>query len=141
VRFVGALPFEESLQWFEWAHCLVLPSRHSEGWPKVVAEGMCHGLVCVAVNHGHVPRMLQGRGLVLATGAPAEIADAIRHVMREPEQCERLGAAAAEWARVYSLEGLQRALATLLQARWNLAGTSPVPEGRGIGPLRHEEHG
>lgn len=121
IRFVGALPFDDALRWYEWAHCLVLPSRHTEGWPKVVAEGMSHGLVCVAVAHGHLPSMLGGRGVLLETGSPEEIAEALRAVLREPGRSRALSEAASTWANQYSLEGLQKALAALLRERWNLA--------------------
>lgn len=123
IRFVGALPFDESLRWYEWAHCLVLPSQHTEGWPKVVAEGMSYGLVCIAVAHGHLPRMLAGRGLLLETGSPKEIAEALLTVSKEPERCRALSEAASTWACQFSLQGLRKALADLLREQWNLNGT------------------
>ena len=120
IRFLGALPYEKSLRWFEWAHCLVLPSRHSEGWPKVIAEGMCHGNVCIAVAHGQVPRMLSERGIVLPTGSAEEIAAALRDVAATPERYQPMMTAASAWARQYSLEGLRAALRELLSTRWSL---------------------
>jgi glycosyltransferase involved in cell wall biosynthesis len=120
VRFVDGLPFEESLKWYEWADCLVLPSRHSEGWPKVVAEGMSYGLVCMAVDHGQVPEMLRGRGILLPTGSAEEIAMALLHLARDPACFKPLTKSAAEWATKYSLEGLRDALVDLLVARWGL---------------------
>jgi glycosyltransferase involved in cell wall biosynthesis len=120
VRFVGALPYDASLQWFEWAHALVLPSRHSEGWPKVIAEGMCYGLVCVGVAHGQVPEMLAGRGILLDTGSPEEIAGALRGIVAAPDRYEGMMRAASEWARQFSLDGLRDAIAELLAGRWKL---------------------
>jgi glycosyltransferase involved in cell wall biosynthesis len=127
VTFVGALPYDESLRWFEWAHVLVLPSQHSEGWPKVVAEGMCHGLLCVAVAHGQVPRMLAGRGVLLATGSPEEIAHALRAVAKDPEVQPAAMRAASTWARQFSLDGLRSAIADLLVSRWNVPAPGVVP--------------
>ena len=120
IQFIGALPYEESLRWFEWAHCLVLPSRHSEGWPKVIAEGMCYGAVCVGVAHGQVPSMLAGRGILLPTGSPIEIADALRDVAAAPAQYQPVVQAASQWARQFSLDGLRSALAELLTHHWSL---------------------
>jgi glycosyltransferase involved in cell wall biosynthesis len=119
VRFIGALPYDAALRWFEWAHVLVLPSRHSEGWPKVVAEGMCHGVLCMAVAHGQLPRMLAGRGVLLPTGAAAEIAAALRAAARDPDGHAAQARAASAWARQYSLDGLRDALADLLARHWN----------------------
>lgn len=121
VTFAGALPYDESLRWFEWAHCLVLPSQHSEGWPKVIAEGMCHGLLCVGVAHGQVPRMLTGRGVLLHTGSPDEIAGALREMANDPDSCLAAMHAASAWARQFSLDGLRSALAELLASHWNVA--------------------
>lgn len=140
VQFVGALPYDESLRWFEWAHAMVLPSRHSEGWPKVVAEGMCHGLLCIAVAHGQVTHMLDGRGVLLSDGSAEEIAGALRQAAGDPDGQRPIMHAASAWARQYSLEGLRGALATLLADRWNVSApaapdahapaSSLRPEGR-----------
>ena len=126
IRFVGALPFDESLRWYERADCLVLPSRNSEGWPKVIAEAMCHGLVCVGVAHGHVPSMLAGRGIVVETGSASELADALRSVASDPARYQRLSTAASAWACQFSLETLQQAIRALLVERWDLPG-GPAP--------------
>lgn len=120
VKFIGALPFDESLKWYEWAHCLVLPSINSEGFPKVVAEAMCHGLICIAVNHGQVPTMLTGRGVLLEKGTPEEIAAAWQRIAAAPDEFQSLMHAASEWSRQYSLEGLRSALGKLLSEQWNV---------------------
>lgn len=126
VKFYGALPFDENLTWYEWAHCLVLPSVNSEGWPKVIAEGMCHGLVCVAVKHGQVPAMLTGRGVLLETGTPQEIAAALRKIEQHPEKFESTMRDASQWARRYSLEGLRDALSELLSREWKVNLRAPL---------------
>lgn len=119
VRFVGSLSFDQAMTWHAWAQCLVLPSKGAEGWPKVVAEGMCHGLVCIAVKHGHVPRMLEGRGILLETGSAGEIADALERVATTPEAFTTLRREASGWARQFSLEGLCDALGDLLERQWD----------------------
>lgn len=140
VTFRGALPYDESLRWFEWAHAMVLPSQHSEGWPKVVAEGMCHGLLCVAVAHGQVTRMLDGRGVLLSEGTASQIADALRAAAHDPERHLPLMRAAAAWAGQYSLEGLRTALGSLLAERWQVpalaARAARVKTGRPVDTTR-----
>lgn len=131
VRIVGALPFDHALTWYSWAHCLVLPSVHSEGWPKVVAEGMCHGLLCIAVDHGQLSSMLDGRGILLKQGTADEIAEALVRAAADPETFAPVVREAVDWARQYSLEGLRDALASLLADRWE----SPPPVGaRALAP-------
>jgi glycosyltransferase involved in cell wall biosynthesis len=134
VRFVGAVPLDNVLPWYEWADCLVLPSLHSEGWPKTIAEGMCHGLVCLAVDHGQISSMLSGRGILLQAGTAEEIADSLESVAREPERYRATALKASEWARQYSLDGLRAALAELLRRHWGepaSEGTRQVPSGIG----------
>jgi glycosyltransferase involved in cell wall biosynthesis len=139
IRFIGSMSFDQAMTWYSWANCLVLPSKGSEGWPKVVAEGMCHGLVCVAVRHGHVPSMLDGRGLLLETGSPTEIADALEYVSRCPEEIAELRQRAAAWARRFSLEGLYQSLAGLLEERWD--ARSPLGDsGTPVGARWSEPH-
>ena len=119
VRFVGGLPYEESLKWNEWADCLVLPSMFGEGWPKVVAEAMCYGLACIAGAHGQVPDMLDGRGIALTPCTPEQIADSLCWVARHPAEALAMGQRASLWARGYSLEGLRDALHSLLEGHWH----------------------
>ena len=116
-QLVGGLPFDQVLDWYEWAHCLVLPSL-TEGWPKAIAEGMCYGLTCIAVDQGHVARMLSDRGILLASGTAEEIADALECVAREPERYYLLAQRASDWAKQYSLDGLRVALGELLSRHW-----------------------
>ena len=120
VRFAGALPFTEAIKLYEWADCLVLPSTHSEGWPKVIAEAMCNGLICIAVRHGQIPVMLEGRGVLLDTGSPEEIAAALIQIARSPVAFRPLMRAASRWSRQYSLDSLREALRQLLAENWQV---------------------
>jgi len=125
VTFTGALPYEAGLKWMESGHCLVLPSQHSEGWPKVLAEAMCYGLVCLGVRHGQVTDMLNGRGLLLETGEPGEIADNVEWVARNPQQAGILALSGTRWAAQYSLDYLRAELAKLLEREWRISLRAP----------------
>ncbi|MDQ2805446.1 MAG: glycosyltransferase [Chloroflexota bacterium] len=132
VTFVGALPFDKALRWYEWAHCLVLPSIHSEGWPKVVAEGMAYGLLCIAVAHGQLPTMLTERGILLQTGSAQELATAIQRIAAQPEAYRSMRQTAYQWAAQYSLEGLRSALRTLLETHWGVTLDSLVEREKAV---------
>ncbi len=119
VSFTGALPFEKALKWFEWADCLVLPSVHSEGWPKVIAEAMSYGVLCIAVDHGQVCNMLEDRGIILESGSPQEIADSLLAVAHQPETFRPVIERARIWAEQYSLEGLRESLKRVMEDSWN----------------------
>jgi glycosyltransferase involved in cell wall biosynthesis len=123
VSFIGAVPFQEVMTWYEKGHILVLPSRHSEGWPKVLAEAMCHGLVCISTNHGLIPWLLRDRGCIFPVDDVDALAGHIRNLIRDPAEYGRLSRAAAAWAQTYSLEGLRDALQTLLSTKWETTVT------------------
>jgi len=133
VRFLPAVPFDRALEWYEWADCLVLPSRHSEGWPKVIAEAMSYGVLCVGVDHGQLQRMLRGRGILLREGSPAEIADSWEWLVTHPEQSRILSERSSEWARQYSLDGLREALNQLLTKEWRLPAALTVAPSKVFG--------
>lgn len=117
--FTGGLPFGEGLRYYEWADCLVLPSAHSEGWPKAVAEAMSFGALAIAVDHGQLSSMLDRRGVLLPTGHASEIAAALMAAARDPERHLELARHGARWAAAFSLEGLREALRALLAAHWS----------------------
>jgi glycosyltransferase involved in cell wall biosynthesis len=121
VRFEGAVPYDSMMPWYEYAHVLVLPSKHSEGWPKVLAEAMCHGVVCIGTDHGLVPWMLDGKGYVVPVDDVPALARCIERIAGEPDEYLRLSRNATLWARQYSLEALRTALRDLLSGRWQTA--------------------
>lgn len=117
VTFAGPVPYDEMMGWYKRSHLLVLPSRN-EGWPKVLAEAMCHGLVCIATGRGLMPWLLEGRGIVVRPDDPRQIADAIERIAGDPREYRRLSRAASLWARQHSLEGLGEALRGLMREKW-----------------------
>jgi len=128
VRFPGAMPFEQVLEFYEWADVLVLTSE-TEGWPKAITEGMAFGLVCIGSDRGFVPQMLaEGRGLVVSPRDVAALASALNEIAIHPENFDRMRTAAAAWAQSYSLEGLREALRDLLSRSWGV--TLQVSENR-----------
>ncbi len=119
VNFAGAVPYEQMAGFYARAHCLVLPSD-SEGWPKVIAEAMCHGLVCLATDNGLLPWFLRDRGIVFPPRDAAALARGIAGLARDPARYRELSRRSAEWASAYSIEGLRAALKKLMESRWNI---------------------
>jgi L-malate glycosyltransferase len=82
VLFTGAVP--EAARYFAAFDALVLTSR-SEGMPIVLLEAIAAGLPVIATRVGGVPEALSGRGgLIVPSESPAELADALDVVMRDP---------------------------------------------------------
>ena len=118
VEFVGGLPLDKVLDYYAASDVLVLTSQ-TEGWPKVVAEAMAFGLVCVASNTGFVSEMLSdGRGVLVPPGDVNSVIAALRRIIVDPAAFEPVRARAAAWSGRYSLEGLRDALRDLLTERW-----------------------
>jgi glycosyltransferase involved in cell wall biosynthesis len=57
VVFHGWLPKSELAPYYRKAHFLVFPS-YSEGWPKVLSEGMAFGVVPIAGSVSCIPQVL-----------------------------------------------------------------------------------
>lgn len=118
VDFVGAVPPSTVRSHYADADVLVLPSN-TEGWPKVIAEAMVFGLVCVGPGRGVVPSMLgEGRGVLLTANTPTEIAAAIGDVAAHPERYLEMRRRAASWAREFTLEHFGDALRDVLHQWW-----------------------
>jgi len=67
---------------------MLFPSDSSEGWPKVLSEGMAYGVVPVASDVSSIPQYLRECG-VGATFNPYDLdsfATAIVHYARHPAQ-------------------------------------------------------
>jgi glycosyltransferase involved in cell wall biosynthesis len=120
VQLTGALPFDEAQEWYERADALVLASD-AEGWPKAIAEAMAFGLVCVGSDRGFTRRMLaDGRGILVQPRDLTGLADLLADVARHPERYDDMRARASLWAQQYSLEGLRRAIGSLLRDWWGV---------------------
>lgn len=131
VTFTGGLDFERVLDVYEQADVLVLVSE-TEGWPKVIAEGMAFGAICVGSNRGLVPAMLgDGRGYVVEPGDAAMLAAVLRRVAVAPQEHDAMRQRAAVWAQRYSRDELRDALRSLLENRWDLVIDADLPS-RGL---------
>ncbi len=114
VEFTGALPYDEMMEWYGRAHLLVLPSSH-EGWPKVLAEAMCHGLVCISTDLGFARDMLgEGKGRLYPLGNIEALAACLEHTLADADGYLSVSRAGAAWASRHSIEGLRDALRELV---------------------------
>jgi len=114
VSFSGGLPLTEVFDHYERADVLVRASE-AEGWPKVIAEGMAFGLVCIGSDRGLMPWMLdEGRGLVVPAGHADALAAALERVATDPE-IARASARATEAWRHYSLDDVRAALRAVMR--------------------------
>lgn len=118
VHFTGALPLDGVLAHYERADVLVLPSN-TEGWPKVVAEAMAFGVVCIGPDRGIVPSMLaDGRGIVIEPRSVGALVSALTTLHEEWPSYADARSGAAAWAQQYTQERLVDALRAVLERAW-----------------------
>lgn len=85
VNFHGFLPHAEVMGVLARSHFVLLPSA-SEGWPKVLSEGMAWGAVPIASAVSSIPQVLHeaGCGRALPSFEPAAYAAAIGEYLDNP---------------------------------------------------------
>ena len=92
------------------SHFVMLPSD-SEGWPKVIAEGMFWGCVPIATSVSCVPFMLDygNRGILLEMDAEHD-SRLIEAVLQNQTDFNSKRKKAADWSRNYTLEVFEQAI-------------------------------
>jgi glycosyltransferase involved in cell wall biosynthesis len=97
-------------------HFVILPSL-SEGWPKVVAEGMFWGCLPIASRVSCVPNMLANgnRGLLLDMNLE-EDANKIINLLQDNNLYQEKVNNAIQWSRQYTLDVFENEIKQLLQS-------------------------
>lgn len=117
VRFHGWLPRSVLGELYACAHHVVLPSTSSEGWPKVLSEGMAYGAVPITSTVSSIPQLLERfrTGKVLPATDVGAIAGAIVGYLRAPDAWSRDSANAVEAANYFTYSAHIRAVRQLLE--------------------------
>jgi len=116
VTLHGALPRPALSALYDAAHFVVLPSR-TEGWPKVLGEGMASGAVPIATAVGSIPDALArlATGCAVAEPTTPAFVAAIRGYLDDPARWRRESAAALAAAEQFSYASYLRAVGALLE--------------------------
>ena len=98
------------------SHFVILPSL-SEGWPKVVAEGMFWGCLPIASRVSCVPNMLDngGRGLLLDLKLDHDV-EIIASMLKDNYLYQEKVCKAISWSRQYTLDVFENEIKLLLQS-------------------------
>ena len=115
-RFHGWLPKDQVRPFLALSHFMLLPSE-SEGWPKVLSEGMAFGVVPLASPVGSIPQVLReiGAGRAIDADAIDLYADSIRRYVEAPGTWLTESRAAVEGASRFSYSRYLASVADLLQ--------------------------
>lgn len=97
-------------------HFVVLPSL-SEGWPKVIAEGMFWGCLPIASRVSCVPNMLDNgrRGLLLELQLTTDV-NQIESIIKDQNRYQEQVENAIQWSRQYTLDVFENEIKQLLQS-------------------------
>jgi glycosyltransferase involved in cell wall biosynthesis len=101
---------------YQESHFVILPSK-SEGWPKVIAEGMFWGCVPIATSVSCVPFMLDygERGLLLTIDLEKDL-QSIHELIKNEELYQKFIVNGAEWSRKYTLDVFEAEIKLLLKS-------------------------
>ena len=99
---------------YEDSHFIILPSK-SEGWPKVVAEGMFWGCVPIVTKVSCVPYMLDhgNRGVLLEMNLEKDILQ-IEKVLNSQNRYEDMQNKGVNWSREYTTDAFEVEIKKLL---------------------------
>jgi glycosyltransferase involved in cell wall biosynthesis len=106
IQWLGWLPRPALNRLYGEAHILLLPSLSSEGWPKVLSEGMAYGAVPVASTVSSIPQYLEmfGAGRALDPSDRAGYIETIAAYVQQPERWRAESRRAMEAASSFSYD-------------------------------------
>ena len=121
VNFQGWIPKPALKNFYQKAHLNILPSE-SEGWPKVLGEGMAYGVVPVAGAVSSIPQMLNKTRAGVSID-PFDIdgfVAAIQRMIEEPEVWKSYSQNSIKYAPLFTYEHYLASVKGLFKTAWNV---------------------
>ncbi len=135
VAFQASVPSATMPEVYHRCDVLVVPSRTTTGWKeqfgRVIIEAMSCGVPVIGSSSGEIPRVIDDAGLIVAEGAPAELAAALRRLATTPALASDL--AQRGRARVLA-QYTQRAIAQATAEVYAAMRDAPIPPVPGTPP-------
>jgi glycosyltransferase involved in cell wall biosynthesis len=112
----------ELSNFYRQAHFILLPATSSEGWPKVLSEGMAYGVVPLAGAISSIPEVLSraGAGISLPSNDIMMFYLAILDYIRQPEKWQKASQAGVKAAIGFTYEHYLNAVQKLAQDVWGI---------------------
>jgi glycosyltransferase involved in cell wall biosynthesis len=107
VRFLHSVPDDDLPGLYSAAALLVMPSFY-EGFGLPVLEAMSCGTPVVVANRASLPEVVGDAGLLVDPDDPEDIAEALKLVLTEDSERERMRRVGWERARTFSWERVAR---------------------------------
>jgi glycosyltransferase involved in cell wall biosynthesis len=121
VTFHGWLPRPKISDFYSRAHFLLLPSE-SEGWPKVISEGMAYGVVSIAGGVGSIPEILKNTNAGISITPIDDISmycESIKEMTIKPQIWSNYSVSATAAAPSFTYEHYLNAVKKLFWKNWN----------------------
>ncbi|MDJ1172685.1 glycosyltransferase family 4 protein [Roseofilum capinflatum] len=116
ITLLGAVPQEQLVKYHQLSSACILTSVY-EGLPIVVLEALSCGIPVVSTACGETPRILiPGSGEVSATRSPEAIAEALRMILKDPDQYSPLKCVQA--VQLYDAEIVVNRVYEEMKQRW-----------------------
>jgi glycosyltransferase involved in cell wall biosynthesis len=103
VHFIGQTAGQQKLWLLQNGLCTIVPSRTWEAFGVVVIESFAAGRPVIASKLPGLADLVEpGRtGLLVPPESPQELAEAIRHMMRDSQRADNWGKAARQFVQVF----------------------------------------
>ena len=104
-QYPGTVDRDAKARFLRSLDVLSVPSGYHEPKGLYLLEAMACGVPVVQPNHGAFPELLQqtGGGLLAQSEQPADVADAIMDLWRDPARAAALGAQGADGVRAFTV--------------------------------------
>jgi glycosyltransferase involved in cell wall biosynthesis len=122
ISFYGWMLYSQLIYFYEKAHFFVLPTA-SEGWPKVLSEGMACGVVPLAGAVSSIPQILREfkTGMAINPLDTQAFVDAILAYINEPERWLRESRAAQDSACHFTYASYLGRVKTMFLEQWKVS--------------------
>ena len=122
VEFAGWLPRTELPRVLRECHFMILPTAASEGFPKVLAEGMAYGVVPIAGAISAIPQILGqgGAGAAIDPRDEQGFVVAVREFVLDAESWERAKGKGLQTARLFSYDAYLNDVIELFETRFGV---------------------
>jgi glycosyltransferase involved in cell wall biosynthesis len=119
VVFHGKVGHDRVLELLRDAALFCFPTTSSEGFPKVVLEGLACALPVITTRVSVLPHLIGSRcGVLLDEATPDAVARAVAYCLSDEQRYRAMSQNAVETASSYSLERWRDTIASMLSTAW-----------------------
>jgi glycosyltransferase involved in cell wall biosynthesis len=126
VSFLGSLPYHLVKNQYLNGNFNILASK-TEGYPKVLLEGMVYGAVPIASDIGVINGILGrgNRGLTFPYGDVEKLVERILFLVSNPAHTARMISTGREYSKTVTIEAFQKRTIEILEKSWKVTLRRP----------------